>query len=93
MTPAGIAGIVLVVALMAAMVVWRAQVKVMARSTAAFLTDVNGEVRKVTWPDRQQLRSATGVIILFVVIVAILIGLMDVILQMILTNWLPSWFR
>jgi len=92
-TPAGIAGIVLVVALMAAMVVWRAQVKVMARSTAAFLTDVNGEVRKVTWPDRQQLRSATGVIILFVVIVAILIGLMDVILQMILTNWLPSWFR
>ena len=93
MNPAGIAGIVLVVALMAAMVVWRAQVKVMARSTAAFLTDVNGEVRKVTWPDRQQLRSATGVIILFVVIVAILIGLMDVILQMILTNWLPSWFR
>ena len=93
MTPAGIAGIVLVVALMAAMVVWRAQVKVMARSTAAFLTDVNGEVRKVTWPDRQQLRSATGVIILFVVIVAILIGLMDVILQLILTNWLPSWFR
>jgi preprotein translocase subunit SecE len=92
-TPAGIAGLVLVVALMAAMVVWRAQVKVMARSTAAFLTDVNGEVRKVTWPDRQQLRSATGVIILFVVIVAILIGLMDVILQLILTTWLPSWFR
>ena len=93
MTPAGIAGLVLVVALMAAMVVWRAQVKVMARSTAAFLTDVNAEVRKVTWPDRQQLRSATGVIILFVVIVAILIGLMDVILQLILTTWLPSWFR
>jgi preprotein translocase subunit SecE len=92
-TPAGIAGLVLVVALMAAMVVWRAQVKVMARSTAAFLTDVNAEVRKVTWPDRQQLRSATGVIILFVVIVAILIGLMDVILQLILTTWLPSWFR
>jgi preprotein translocase subunit SecE len=91
--PAGIAGIVLIVAVMAAMVVWRAQVKVMARSTAAFLTDVNGEVRKVTWPDRQQLRSATGVIILFVVIVAILIGLMDVVLQLILTTWLPSWFR
>ena len=93
MNPAGIAGIVLVVALMAAMVVWRAQVKVMARSTAVFMSDVNGEVRKVTWPDRQQLRSATGVIILFVVIVAILIGLMDVILQLILTTWLPSWFR
>ena len=93
MNPAGIAGVVLVVALMAALVVWRAQAKVMARSTAVFLSDVNAEVRKVTWPDRQQLRSATGVIILFVVIVAILIGLMDVILQLILTNWLPSWFR
>ena len=93
MNPAGIAAVVAVIAVMAAMVVWRAQVKAAARSTAVFMSDVNAEVRKVTWPDRQQLRSATGVIILFVVIVAILIGVMDVILQLILTTWLPSWFR
>ena len=93
MSAFGIAGVVVVIAIMAALVVWRAQVKEAARQTVAFIGDVNSEVRKVTWPDRQQLRSATGVIILFVVIVAILIGLMDVILQLILTTWLPSWFR
>lgn len=93
MNAVGIAGVVVVIAIMAALVVWRERVKAAARQTAVFAGDVNAEVRKVTWPDRQQLRSATGVIILFVVIVAILIGLMDVILQLILTNWLPSWFR
>jgi len=90
---AGIAGVVALIAVMAALVVWRVQVKAAARQTAAFVGDVNAEVRKVTWPDRQQLKNATGVIILFVVVVAILIGLMDVILQLVLTNWLPSWFR
>ncbi|HXY18421.1 MAG TPA: preprotein translocase subunit SecE [Gemmatimonadales bacterium] len=93
MNAAGIAGVVALIAVMAALVVWRVQVKEAARQTAAFMSDVNAEVRKVTWPDRQQLKNATGVIILFVVVVAILIGLMDVILQLILTNWLPSWFR
>ena len=93
MSPLGIASIIVVVALMAALVVWREQVKGMARATGVFVGEVNGEVRKVTWPDRQQLKNATGVIILFVVIVAILIGVMDVILQLIFTTWLPSWFR
>ena len=93
MNAVGIAGVVAVIALMAALVVWREQVKAMARSTGVFVGDVNSEVRKVTWPDRQQLKNATGVIILFVVIVAILIGLMDLILQLIFTTWLPSWFR
>ena len=58
-----------------------------------FAGEVNAEIRKVTWPDKAQLRSATGVIILFVVIVAIIIGLMDVILQGILVTWLPAWLR
>ena len=93
MNAAGIAGVVALIAVMAALVVWRVQVKEAARQTVVFMSEVNAEVRKVTWPDRQQLKNATGVIILFVVVVAILIGLMDVILQLILTNWLPSLFR
>jgi preprotein translocase subunit SecE len=84
---------VVALALAASLVVWRAKVREMSRQTVAFLADVNGEVRKVTWPDRQQLKNATGVIILFVVVVAIIIGLMDVILQGILVKWLPTWFR
>ena len=84
---------VVAVAAFAAVLVWRAQVRDMARQTVTFAGEVNAEIRKVTWPDKAQLRSATGVIILFVVIVAIIIGLMDVILQGILVRWLPAWLR
>ena len=38
-----------------------------------FLTDVRDEVRKVTWPDWPQLKNATGVIIVFMLILALLI--------------------
>lgn len=93
MNAVGIMGVLAVIAFMAALVVWREHVKRMAHSTGVFIGDVNSEVRKVTWPDRQQLKNATGVIILFVVIVAILIGLMDLVLQLIFTTWLPSMFR
>jgi preprotein translocase subunit SecE len=84
---------VVALAAFAAVLVWRAQVRALARQTVVFASEVNGEVKKVTWPDKLQLRNATGVIILFVVIVAIIIGLMDVILQGILVRWLPAWLR
>jgi preprotein translocase subunit SecE len=84
---------VVALAAFAAVLIWRAQVREMTRQTVTFVGEVNSEIRKVTWPDRAQLRSATGVIILFVVIVAIIIGLMDVILQGILVKWLPTWLR
>jgi preprotein translocase subunit SecE len=84
---------VVALAAFAAVLVWRAQVRELARQTVVFVGEVNGEVRKVTWPDRQQLKNATGVIILFVVIVAVLIGVMDLVLQGILVTWLPAWLR
>jgi preprotein translocase subunit SecE len=46
--------------------------------TKTFTTEVVDELKKVTWPDMPQLRSATGVIIVFVIIVALIILLMDV---------------
>jgi preprotein translocase subunit SecE len=42
-----------------------------------FLAEVPAELKKVTWPDWEQLRNATGVIIIFVVVVAGIIGAMD----------------
>ena len=54
-----------------------------------FLTDVSSEVKKITWPTREDLRKATMVILLFVVIVAIVIGTMDIVLQWLLVR-LPS---
>ena len=42
-----------------------------------FMAEVPVELKKVTWPDWEQLRNATGVIIIFVLIVAAIIGVMD----------------
>lgn len=42
-----------------------------------FVTEVADELKKVTWPDYPQLKNATGVIILFVFIVALIILAMD----------------
>jgi preprotein translocase subunit SecE len=42
-----------------------------------FVEDVQTEMKRVTWPDREQLRNATAVILVFCVIIAIIIGLMD----------------
>ena len=45
--------------------------------TRDFVGEVVDELKKVTWPDFPQLKNATLVIIVFVVIVAIIIWLMD----------------
>ena len=86
-----ILGVVAALAAAAALVVWRERVKVMARDTAVFAGEVRSEVKKVTWPDRQQLKNATLVIIGFVLVMALVIGLMDIVLQAIFVNGLPRW--
>jgi len=47
------------------------------RDLQQFVEDVQTEMKRVTWPDREQLRNATAVILVFCVIIAIIIGLMD----------------
>jgi len=80
-SPWAIALLILAVAAAAALVVWRERVKVGARTSVALVGEVKGEVQKVTWPDRQQLKNATLVILAFVALVALLIGVLDIILQ------------
>jgi preprotein translocase subunit SecE len=58
-----------------------------------FLSDVRNEMRKVTWPDRQQLWEATRTIIIFVLIIAAVIGLLDLVLQGVLVRAIPALFR
>jgi preprotein translocase subunit SecE len=45
--------------------------------TRDFFGEVVEELKKVTWPDVAQLKSATGVIIIFVLIVSAIIFAMD----------------
>ncbi len=60
--------------------------------TVEFLGDVRSEMKKVTWPARDELRRATGVIIVFVLLIGFVIWLMDVVLQGLLVKLIPSIF-
>jgi preprotein translocase subunit SecE len=58
-----------------------------------FLADVRNEIRKVTWPTREELRRATLVIIVFVIFIGFVIGLMDWVLQLVFVRGIPALFR
>jgi preprotein translocase subunit SecE len=45
--------------------------------TKLFVDQTVDEMKKVTWPDWPQLRNATFVILIFVIVVAAIIWLMD----------------
>ena len=77
---------VLVVAAAAALVFWREKAKVGFTQGGSFVKDVVEETKKITWPGREELKRATMVIIAFVIVVAVIIGLMDVILQFLLVR-------
>ena len=50
------------------------------------------ELRKVTWPEHGQVRSATVAIIIFVLLFALVIFLLDLVLQGVLVKLIPSLF-
>lgn len=54
-----------------------AQLAGILKQAQKFTEDVQVEMRRVTWPDREQLRNATAVILVFVLILAAIIGAMD----------------
>jgi preprotein translocase subunit SecE len=62
------------------------------RNVPTFLSEVRQEMRKITWPDRTQLRQATIAIIVFVLLIGAVIALMDLALQAILVRGIPSLF-
>jgi preprotein translocase subunit SecE len=53
-------------------------------SAREFLGDVKEQVQKITWPDQEQLKSSTGVILAFVAIVALIIFGMDMAVRTVL---------
>ena len=58
----------------------------------AFYHSVMAEMRKVTWPDIGQVRSATISIIIFVLLLGLVITILDFVLQGILIKMIPSLF-
>ena len=57
-----------------------------------FLRDVQGEIRKVTWPTWEELKKATTVIVIFVALLGLLIGWMDWLLQQIFVVAVAKFF-
>ena len=56
------------------------------QSTQTFLQECWGEMRKVTWPDYGQLKNATLVVLVFVILISVIIWLMDVTVRTIINT-------
>ena len=54
--------------------------------TRQFLVGVREEMKKVTWPTREELVKATRMIIVLALLLGVAIGLMDWVLQFILVE-------
>ncbi|MFH1854505.1 MAG: preprotein translocase subunit SecE [Candidatus Omnitrophota bacterium] len=54
--------------------------KIFSRITK-FITEVKVEMHKVSWSDRQELIGSTGVVIVSTLLLAIFIGIVDIILS------------
>lgn len=57
----------------------------MFKKIASFLTDVRVELKKVTWPNRQDTLSSTGVVIVVVFIISFYLGIIDILLSRMVT--------
>ena len=63
-----------------------------ARGIPGFYQSVMLEMRKVTWPELPDIRSATIGILVFVLLLALLIYCMDAILGFVLVKTIPALF-
>ena len=61
--------------------------------TRQFLVAVREELRKVTWPTRDELVKATRMIVILRIVLGITIGLMDYVLQLILVEGIARLAR
>ena len=58
-----------------------------------FLREVRSEIQKVTWPTMEELRKATVVIVIFVLLLGLVIGLMDSLLQAVFVTGVARLFQ
>jgi preprotein translocase subunit SecE len=60
--------------------------------TATFYQEVVAEMKKVTWPDKQQVRQLSIGVIVIALFIGAVTGLLDVVFQAIFVRLLPSLF-
>jgi preprotein translocase SecE subunit len=50
-------------------------------------------MEKVTWPDRDQLRNATWVVIVFTILISLVIWIMDILSRAVIVDLIMGVFR
>ena len=65
---------------------WGAGVGGFFAKVANFLVSARAEMKKVTWPTRDELVKATRMILILSVVLGVMIGLLDLVLQKILVD-------
>jgi preprotein translocase subunit SecE len=53
----------------------------MVAKAIQFLLEVRGEVKRVTWPSKKEAMGGTAVVLVVVLIMAVFLGLVDVLLS------------
>jgi preprotein translocase subunit SecE len=51
----------------------------MANKAAAFINEVKGELKKVSWPTREELIGSTVVVLVTVAILSVFVGICDLV--------------
>ena len=62
-------------------------------NTKNFLAECASEMEKVTWPDRDQLRNATWVVIVFTILISLVIWIMDILSRAVIVDLIMGVFR
>lgn len=58
----------------------------------AFVDECVVEMQRVTWPDRDQLRNATWVVIAFTILISIVIWIMDLASRLVIVDFIMGIF-
>jgi len=61
------------------------KIKDILNKFGAYLGEVGVELKRITWPGRQELKESTGVVLVFIVILATIITVCDQFIQYVLT--------
>ena len=56
----------------------------MVSKAIQFLSEVKGEVKKVTWPSKKEAMGGTAVVLVVVLIMAVFLGVVDLLLSKII---------
>jgi len=60
----------------------------MKKRVIEFFREVRAELKKVTWPERKMLKATTVVVVIFIFIMALYIGIVDLIFSKVITVFL-----